>query len=157
MRFPCTESSNALLPTSSTMVLLRTCQCEGAQQSHSRPQQQVQIATERTQRLTEQDLPVLGEMTLEPKAVLTVVVIATAPPRLSATARCEVPWSSGGMLEFWRRQDPPYVPSGCTPWSDVKFLQHACLRTRNSTPQSIVDARTIRACLRHSEKGLAAC
>ena len=68
----------------------------------------------------------LGEMTLEPKPVLTVVVMATAPPWLSATAMWLVPWSSGGILAFCKCQGPPYVASGCTPWSDVRFLRQFC-------------------------------
>ena len=75
------------------MNMPASVKCERAQQSHGSSAPQLYW-------FTEQYLPVLGEMILEPKPVLTVVVMATAPPRLSTTARCEVPWSSGGTLEF---------------------------------------------------------
>ena len=66
-------------------------------------------------------------MTLEPKPVLTVVVMANAAPWLSTTARWVVPWSSGGVLLLRRWKGPPYTSRGCTLWSDVRFLQQSTL------------------------------
>ena len=54
----------------------------------------------------ETKIPVELEMTFDPKPVVTVVVIATAPRWESTTDKWEVPWSSGFIdWAYW----PPYA------------------------------------------------
>ena len=63
--------------------------------------------------------PVELEMTLEPKPVLMVVVIATAPLAASTTDKCEVPWSSGFIACLYC---PPYTLYFWVALSEMLFL-----------------------------------